>query len=137
VRPYRRAVGGLGAGYLFQTHLSIGAVADLFGQQIYEAREVTVLMNTAIGMGRNVDAMLDALRATKLGPADARAVEQMMKVNRMLSREAEALREFARERNGANASRFADLREQTWQELRRLLDVERPPKLHRAPKKPG
>src|SRR5688572_4138617 len=78
---YRQAIGGLGAGYLFQTHLFVGSAADLLAKGAYKPQDVLVLMDTTMGMGQNVNEILEKVRESKLGTADARVVDDMLETN--------------------------------------------------------
>lgn len=120
---YRRAVGGLGAGYLFQTHVSIGTTADLFGKKVYAADEVDALMDTAIGMGKSVSEILNDIAHLALGPGDRKTVDEMLEVNRLLAAQAGALKTYVRQRTRDNAARFAQHRETTWARLQALLNI--------------
>jgi hypothetical protein len=120
---YRRAFGGLAAGYLFQTHLSIGTTADLFGKKVYAADEVDALMDTTIGMGKSVAQMLGEVGKLQLGPGDRKTVDEMLEVNRLLAQQAGALKTFVRQQTRENAARFAEHRESTWVRLQALLNI--------------
>lgn len=121
---YRQAIGGLGAGYLYQTHLFVGSAADLLAKGAYKPRDVLVLMDTTVGMGQNVNEILEKVRELELGTADARVVDDMLETNRLLIEEAEALKTFAREMNPENARAFDQKRQATWRKLRKLLNIE-------------
>lgn len=121
---YRQAVGGLGAGYLFQTHLFVGSAADLLAKGAYKPQDVLVLMDTTLGMGQNVNEILEKVRELELGTANARVVEDMLETNRLVIEEAEALKTFAGAMNRENARTFEQKRELTWQKLRKLLNIE-------------
>lgn len=118
---YRRAVGGLGAGYLFQAHLSIGATADLLGKRVYEPEEVEALMDTTIGMGDSVHRMLGEVGNLSIGPGDRRTVARMIEVNQLLRAQATALKTFARDRTEENARAFQSHRVTTWKRLEELF----------------
>ena len=120
---YRQAVGGLGAGYLYQTYLVIGTAADLLGREALETPEAVALMETTEGMSRNVDEILIGVRKLPIGPADANTVNSMLHVNQLLMQQAESLRAFAESRTKENAMRFEARRKATWGQLSRLLNV--------------
>lgn len=120
---YRRAVGGLGAGFLYQTHMVIGATADLLGRKAIGSEEVTALMETAEGMSQNVEEILTDVRKLPIGPADGKTVAAMLHVNRLLVAQARSLRAFAQAPNEENAERFESDRNQSWVRLSRLLNV--------------
>jgi hypothetical protein len=120
---YRRAVGGLGAGYLFQAHLAIGATADLLGKEVYDSPEVEALMDTTIGMTKSVADMLGEIRRLEICPGDHKTIGHMIEVNRLLGAQAVALKTFAHERTESNAQRFQEHRRSTWAELSQLLDI--------------
>jgi hypothetical protein len=120
---YRRAVGGLGAGYLFQAHLALGTTADLLGKEVYDSGEVEALMDTTISMTKSVADMLGEIRKLEIGPGDHKTIGHMIEVNRLLGAQAVALKTFARERTESNALRFQEHRRSTWTELSQLLDI--------------
>jgi hypothetical protein len=125
---YRKAVGGLGAGYLFQTHMAIGATADLLGHGAVTPADVTALMETTLGTGANVDEILNEVANTEVGPGDGKTLALMREVNRLLGEQARALHEFATEQSERRARRFDALRAKTWDRLEHLLGLQTPPR---------
>ena len=121
---YRQAIGGLAAGYLYQTHLFVGSAADLLAKGAYKPQDVLVLMDTTMGMGQNVNEILEKVRELELGTADAGVVDDMLETNRLLIEEAEALKTFARQMNAENARAFDQRRQVTWRRLSKLLNIE-------------
>lgn len=120
---YRQAVGGLGAGYLYQTYLVIGTTADLLGSEAIESADAIALMQTTLGMSRNVDEILSGVHRLPIGPNDAATVSNMVRINRLLAEQAESLQAFAKSGAREDAMQFEARRKETWQHLSRLLNV--------------
>jgi hypothetical protein len=117
------AVGGLGAGYLYQTHMMIGAFADLLQKGELGPEEVEALMGTTLGMGDNVSEVLAHMSSVDLAPNDRATLDQMLEVNGLLGEQAHALKTLARDRSPEKWQEFASMRETTWVRLRALLNI--------------
>lgn len=121
---YRRAVGGLGAGYLYQTHMTIGTAADLLDGGTYTPSEIVALMGTASGMSDNVSEILDEVSALSLGPRDRQVVRDMRELNLLMRAQADALGNVAEDRSKANIEAFVEARRLAWAKLKRLLNID-------------
>lgn len=122
------AFGGLSTVAIYNSYLSIGAVADGYSCSQYDAEYVQTLMNEQISMADTIIGMFDnALAdnsATGLDENDKYFVGELKVVFGFLKEEATGLRDYAANEDEASYQKFSDNRANAWNKISELLGFE-------------
>lgn len=118
------ALGAVSAQSMYNTYLAIGAVADNYASEGYDAETVTTLMDEQIGLLSKVNGYYKGLLSgTTLSNADDRTfIRNVQKTNEKLALMASTLKAYVNGTGEADA--FQDARTATWTDISKLLGIE-------------
>ena len=120
------AMGGSCGMLLYNTYLAIGATADAYGYEAYEAQFVADLMTEQINTIATVKSQYSGLIKSGFltDPNDKEYMGQAIKCLDLLSKQAQALSDYVL--GGANASTdaFDAAREASWAKVAEMLGIE-------------
>jgi hypothetical protein len=116
-------IGAMGATQVYLTYAYVGAVGDGFVNKTYDAAKVQELMGEVAGMTDHLIQQLRKVRGGELTDDDRTAIDEMIDINVMLKKQAEALSAFSKEDSEENAKTFEDVRTEVWPRISNLLGI--------------
>lgn len=119
-------LGGLCAGYMYNTYITVGAVADAFVSEQYDKERSIELMKEQIGMiGSIVKMMQDMLDMKALkAQSDIDYTKDVIVVLKGLSQQAQYVIDFAEKKTDDATSKYDKQRLANWSKLAKLLGIE-------------
>lgn len=118
-----RAIGVLSGQNIYTTNAYIGAVADGFGKGAYTSVNVQQLMAEVVGMIKSSRAGLEGVRATNIVDQDKDAIDELMTILDLLSKEAEALQRYASSESDADLQAYLKTRDDVWPRVEKMLKL--------------
>lgn len=122
----REAFGGMSSMALYNTYITIGAVADSYVAKNYNSERVQTLMDEQVSMIGAVSVMLDAALSDESGSLsedDKAYVRSMIACLKSLKDEAQGLHDYALDGSQAANDRYNTNRDQAWAEIEVLLGL--------------
>ena len=120
--------GGLSTIAIYNTYLSIGAVADGYSSGQYDAEYVQTLMNEQISMADTIIGMFDNALADNSAASfdenDRYFVGELKVVFGFLKEEAAGLRDYTINEDEVSHAKFSDNRNNAWDKISELLGFE-------------
>ncbi len=116
-------IGAMGSTQVYLSYAYIGAVGDGFVNKSYDAAKVRELMGELSGMSQHLAVQLEKVVEGDLTEEDRAAIEQMVAINRLLKKEADALVVFSEKPTAQNAEAFEAVRREVWPKIARLLGI--------------
>ncbi|MNK00395.1 hypothetical protein D3C87_181790 [compost metagenome] len=122
----REAFGGVSSITVYNTYLTIGAIADAYVGEVYTSDRVKELMGEQIAMMQSVIEMLSKCQVAKsngLTADDVLYIKELIACLESLKGEAQGLSDFT----GGSAdaqSRYNTYREKAWEQIKDLLGLE-------------
>jgi hypothetical protein len=116
---------------VYQTYLNIGLLADARAEGLYEAGELTQLLGSVVVPLEKVEAQLGKVAKLKLPKEDAAAVARMQKLAGLLRQQGKSLEKFWETGVADHGKKYEAVRQEVWNELKELLDLD--PKVGTAP----
>ena len=121
------AFGGMSAMAIYNTYVTIGAIADGYGGEIYDAAYVQELMNEQTVMIGSLIDMLAKCRDTEnigLSEEDLAYVEDLIDCLEILKKEAQSLSDYSRTGSEEAENAYHMHRELAWEQIADLLGLE-------------
>ena len=116
-------IGAMGATQVYLSYAYIGAIGDGYVNKSYDAAKVKELMGEVSGMSQHLVSQLEKVTAGELTEEDRTAITQMIDINRLLKKEADALVAFSEKPTTQNAQAFEAVRHEVWPKIARLLGI--------------
>ena len=123
---YRKTVDGyrgLAAGYIFQTHLGIGMVAELAANKVYSADQATTTLDRMTGGMVAMRQLLKAVVGLKLPESDRQTVLTILKLTAQVDAEAKALSKYLLSSDQDDAAAYHKVRSQTAEAISKFLGI--------------
>ncbi len=123
----REAFGGISSITIYNTYLSIGAIADSYVNEVYDADRVKDLMSEQMAMLESVIDMLSKCTTVKsdgLTNDDVLFVEELIDCMKSLQKEAQGLSDYAVTGSEEAQNRYNINRDKAWQQISDILGLE-------------
>lgn len=119
-------MGGLCAGYMYNTYITVGAVADAFVSEQYDKDRSVELMKEQIAMiGSIVKMMQDMLDMKALkSQSDIDYTKEVIVVLKGLSQQAQYVIDFAEKKTTDANSKYDKQRLSNWSKISKLLGID-------------
>ena len=118
------AIGGLSASHIYTTYVAIGAVADAFGNDVYETKQVQDIMDGMVGMIDTVKKQLLLVQEHCEDQSDQRYIDDVINIYTLLQEEARQLSKFAGSRQAADHRAYEKARTTVWPKIEKLLGLD-------------
>ncbi len=118
------AVGVLTGVHLYQTHLSIGLLADAAESDVYTTEDADKLLEGITGMMDTVAKELALIPDDSLKPADRQALLKVKDLTGLLRTQAAELRAYWNTGEKEHADNYHKARNQAWEGVKELLNIE-------------
>jgi hypothetical protein len=125
-RMYRTTVDcyrGLAAGYLFQTHLGIGMVAELAANKVYTPEQARTMIERMTGGMAAMQKLLEGLAGMKLPNADRDLLTTIVKLSGQVDAEGKALVKYLQSNRQADAGAYHKVRAEAEVAINRFLGI--------------
>ena len=125
-RMYRQtfnAYRGLAAGYIFQTHLGVGMVAELSANKVYSSDRATTMLDRMTGGMLALRQLLKVVTTLKLPEGDRRTMATILKLTAQVDAEAKALTRYLLTGKQADAVGYHKARGQTADAINKFLSA--------------
>ncbi|MCL1864774.1 MAG: hypothetical protein FWF73_03070 [Spirochaetes bacterium] len=117
-------VGAMGGSNIYLTYLSIGIIADCYGNGIYEKEQTISLISSIEGQAKVQKDYLDKWSKSKETSADDKAfIKRMIGCYNLLLEEAKYLKEYANTKKDSAVKNFDAKRQQAWKDISELLGL--------------
>lgn len=123
----REAFGGVSSITVYNTYITIGAIADAYVHEVYDAARVKELMSEQTSMIQSVIAMLEKCKVAKsngLSADDVAYVKELIACLESLSKEAKGLSDYANGGTEEAQMRYNNNRDKAWSQITELLGLE-------------
>lgn len=120
------SLGSLAGLLMYNTYTSIGSIGDAYESSVYEADYVSDVMEELKGgMGAVISQMESLMTSGFLtDPADKEFMRDVIDTFELLSKQANALKNYALSKSETDADLFQDYRSQAWDNISELLGLE-------------
>lgn len=118
------AVGSLAASQLYQAYLNIGFLADGKAEGTYEEKEARQLLGSVLGLLDTLDQQMTKVGKLDLDKEDKAALEEISRLSTLLRRQGEELQAFWKSGDKERGARYERARQQAWEGIRALLQLE-------------
>lgn len=120
------AMGGLCAGYIYNTYITIGAVADAFVHEMYDKDRAQLLMDEQVSMigaiKKQLQEMLDAKSLKET--SDIEYTKEVIQILTGLIQQAQYVRDIAKNRTDDLVAKYDKQRLLNWSKIAKLLGIE-------------
>jgi len=123
----REAFGGVSSITVYNTYITIGAIADAYVNEVYDVNRVKELMGEQTAMLQSVIEMLAKCKEVKsngLTEDDVLYVQELMDCLTSLKKEAQGLSDYAATGSQDAQQRYDTNRDRAWQQITALLGLE-------------
>lgn len=123
----REAFGGISSITVYNTYITIGAIADAYVSEVYTSDRVKELMGEQTAMLQTVIDMLDKCKVAKsngLSADDVEYIKELIDCMKSLKGEAQGLSDFAVTGSSDAQSRYNTHRDKAWEQVKTLLGLE-------------
>lgn len=123
----REAFGGVSSITIYNTYITIGAIADAYVNDVYDADRVKELMVEQTSMLQSVIDMLDKCKVVKsdgLSADDVEYIKELIACLGSLKAEAQGLNDFAATGSEDAQTRYNTNRDKAWRQIKDLLGLE-------------
>lgn len=123
----REAFGGISSITVYNTYITIGAIADAYVSEVYNSDRVKVLMSEQTGMLQAVIEMLEKCKVVKsdgLTEDDVFYIEDLIDCLTSLKKEAQGLSDYAITGSDDALNRYNTNRDMAWAQISYLLDLD-------------
>ena len=117
-------IGALGGAHVYTTYAYIGVLADGLSKELYPDEQVVDLLGEVVSVSESLVENLKQVKRGDLSPSDEAAVDDMIQIYTLLSKEAEAAITFTQSRAVEDAERFDEIRTTVWPKISKLLGLE-------------
>lgn len=122
----REAFGGVSSITVYNTYITIGAIADAYVNEVYNANRVKELMSEQTSMLQSVIDMLSKCQVAKsngLSADDVVYIKELITCLNSLKAEAQGLSDFAISGSEESQKRYNQNRDKAWGEISTLLGL--------------
>ncbi|WP_343635681.1 hypothetical protein [Fluviicola sp.] len=123
----REAFGGVASITIYNTYLTIGAIADAHVNAVYDADRVKELMGEQTAMLQSVIDMLEKCKVAKsngLSADDVEYVKDLIACLQSLKKEAQGLSDYVIDQNADAQTRYNTNRDKAWDQIKALMGLE-------------
>lgn len=123
----REAFGGVSSITVYNTYITIGAIADAHVNEIYDAARVKELMGEQTAMLQAVIDMLEKCKVVKsdgLSADDVVYVKDLIACLQSLKKEAQGLSDYATDGSEDAQNRYNTNRDKAWDQIKALMGLE-------------
>ena len=123
----REAFGGTASIAIYNTYLTIGAIADAHVNDVYDAARVKELMGEQTAMLQSVIDMLEKCKVAKsngLSEDDVDYVKDLIACLQSLKKEAQGLSDYATDQSEDAQTRYNTNRDKAWGQIKDLMGIE-------------
>jgi hypothetical protein len=123
----REAFGGVSSVTVYNTYLTIGAIADAHVNDVYDAERVKELMDEQVTMLQTVIDLLSkclVVKSNGLPAEDVVYVKDLIACLESLKSEADGLSYYAITGNEASQLKYNTNRDQAWIQIKALMGIE-------------
>lgn len=123
----REAFGGVSSITIYNTYITIGAIADAHVNEVYDAARVKELMGEQTAMLQAVIDMLEKCKVVKsdgLSADDVVYVKDLIACLQSLKKEAQGLSDYATDGSEDAQNRYNTNRDKAWDQIRDLMGLE-------------
>jgi hypothetical protein len=120
------ALGGTCGMLLYNTYLVIGATADGYGGEVYNADMAKEVVKEQLSGIENIQKQYSALIATEFlsDPEDVKFMKEAMNTFDLIREEGEAFLDFVDSGSNEDAENYDASRKAAWHEIARLLGID-------------
>ena len=119
------SVGALGAGYMYTTYLSIGAIADGHYYEVYDDETTVQLMEEIKSLAdATTDTLQELLGSEVLTTDDFNFINEMITTLGLLFKEAESYQSYIETGEDRFATVYDNYRNNAWAKITDLLGIE-------------
>ncbi|MNU56044.1 hypothetical protein D3C71_451310 [compost metagenome] len=122
----REAFGGVSSITVYNTYITVGAIADAFVNDVYNSERVVELMKEQVNMLQTVIDMLSKCREVKsngLTGDDVLYIQDLMDCMASLKKEAQALSDYSVAKSEEAQNRYNVNRDKAWSQISTLLGL--------------
>ncbi|WP_343748283.1 hypothetical protein [Fluviicola sp.] len=122
----REAFGGVSSITVYNTYITIGAIADAYVNEVYNANRVKELMGEQASMLQSVIDMLSKCQVAKsngLSEDDVQYIKELIACLQSLKGEAQGLSDFAVSGSEDAQNRYNQNRDKAWTQISALLGL--------------
>ena len=123
----REAFGGVSSIMVYNTYITIGAIADGHVNEVYNADRVKELMNEQTAMLQSVMGMLEKCKVPKsngLNEDDVEYIKDLIGCLESLKAEAQGLSDYATSGSEDAQNRYNTNRDKAWERIKALMSIE-------------
>ncbi|HEU4575598.1 MAG TPA: hypothetical protein VFS36_11405 [Chitinophagaceae bacterium] len=119
-------LGGLSAGFMYNTYLSIGSVSDAYVKEVYTKENTLALLEEQVNLIENIRKMLNELLEKKSLTAadDQRFVKETMEVMKGLQQQARFFKEYVNTKDNTKATSYENQRQSNWKNISKLMGLD-------------
>lgn len=122
----REAFGGVSSITVYNTYITIGAIADAYVNEVYTAARVKELMGEQSSMLESVIVMLEKCKVAKsngLSADDVEYIKELIACLGSLKSEAQGLSDYAETGASGAQERYNRNRDKAWEQIQGLLGL--------------
>jgi hypothetical protein len=116
------AIGGLSAGYIYETYLCIGMIGDNVANKTMEAAAGKALLASVVGMIDPIDKQLGVVGDNASGAENKAGIKEMRSIIALLRTEGKELQGIL-DGDATHAAKFDAARKQAWEKIKALLGI--------------
>lgn len=123
----REAFGGVSSITVYNTYITIGAIADAYVNEVYTSERVKELMSEQTSMLQSVVGMLEKCKVAKsngLSADDVEYIKELIECLESLKKEAQGLNDYAADGSADAQNRYNKNRDKAWEQIKSLLGLE-------------
>nr|WP_294862507.1 hypothetical protein [uncultured Fluviicola sp.] len=123
----REAFGGISSITIYNTYITIGAIADAHVNDVYDAPRVKELMGEQTTMLQSVIVMLEKCKVVKsngLNADDVEYIKELITCLESLKAEAQGLSDYAETKSEDAQTRYNTNRDEAWSHIKTILGLE-------------
>jgi hypothetical protein len=117
------AMGNFGAGFLYQTYLSIGMISDIWTHNIYTPEDAKSLLNSNSALLKTSRKILQELTDFSIATEDRATFLEMASIIDDLSGEADFMLKYIGSRAQTDLDRYETYRKQAWAKISKLMGI--------------
>lgn len=119
-------MGGLCAGYMYNTYITVGAVADAFVSEQYDKDRTIALMQEQVGMIGSIVKMMQSMLDMKAlkSQSDIDYTKEVIVVLKGLSQQAQYVIDIVEKKTTDANSKYDKQRLSNWSKISKLLGID-------------
>jgi hypothetical protein len=120
--PLLEVVGGLTGAHLYQSHLSIGLLADAVEEEVYEVEQAGKMLATLTSTIEAVDKQLARIPVARMDAEEQEHLDKVRKLGVLMKAQTSELRLYWETGKKEHADRFQKARSEAWTGIQELLE---------------